>query len=76
MPSRVFFLRCMLIHVLNLYEKIRPRNFTLNMYMLTSLSDTFRKLGHCPMTSRNCSSIKNHDFEWKEHIGYGQILVN
>ena len=39
------------------------------MYMLTSLSDAFRKLGHCPMTSHNCSSIKNSDFEWKEHIG-------
>ena len=39
------------------------------MYMLTSLSDAFRKLGHCPMTSHNCSSIKNSDFAWKEHIG-------
>ena len=37
--------------------------------MLTILSDTFRKLGNCPMTSHNCSSIKNIDFEWKEHIG-------
>ena len=28
------------------------------MYMLTSLTDTFRKLGHCPMKSHYCSSIK------------------
>ena len=37
--------------------------------MFTSLSDAFRNLGHCPMTSHNCYSIKNSDFEWKEHIG-------
>ena len=39
------------------------------MYMLTSLVDTFSKLGHCPMTSHYSSSMKNCDFEWKEHIG-------
>ena len=27
------------------------------MYMLTSLVDIFRKLGHCSMTSHYCSSI-------------------
>ena len=26
--------------------------------MLKSISDTFRKLGHCPITSHNCSSVK------------------
>ena len=58
----------MLIHVLNLCKKLKPRNIRY-MYMLTSLSDAFRKLGHCPMTSHNCSFIKKSDSEWKEHIG-------